>query len=222
VRYRNRADWGAQHETGPPEQLPAAELFIHHSVTVPTADPDHDMRQIEGIDYQRFGMGSYSWAVHPDGTVLEGEGLLIGAHTLNHNSHGFGVVFIGNYMATDPTAAQLAAAGELIAWIRHHGWLNNDAPIRGHRDVRATACPGDRLSALHPELRRIAADPYQEDDMPLDRHDLDAIGLLIVKGDAELSKQRDQRTRRLEKAIARKVGLTDAEIESALTADPND
>lgn len=126
--------------------LPARELWLHHTVTDPTSDPHADMRIVETIGLQRFGYFSYSYCVHPNGTVLEGAGLRRGAHTAKRNSTSFGVAFIGDYGTLEPNLAQTEACRRLIWWLQEEGHLRPEIyPTGGHRDVSTTACPGAKL-----------------------------------------------------------------------------
>jgi hypothetical protein len=127
-------------------RLPATQVFIHHSVTAVTSMPFADMRAIESIGMQRFGQFPYSYCIHPqDGQILEGCGLLRGAHTAGRNSTSFGICWIGNYEERAPKVQQLDATRALIDRLTRDGHLAPGAAILGHRDVYATACPGRRL-----------------------------------------------------------------------------
>lgn len=150
-----RSVWGASPRSLPkePMRLPAGEVFIHHTVTDPTGDPYADMRKIERIGVQRFGQISYSYVVHPDGTVMEGAGLLRGAHTAGRNSTSFGIAWVGNYEVLSPALTQIDATRHLIHALRTDGHLTGDALIRGHRDVAITACPGAKLYEILPVIR---------------------------------------------------------------------
>lgn len=151
-----RAEWGARTESLPSAKmaLPARELWVHHTVTKPSADPARDMRAVETIGLQRFGIFSYSYCVHPNGAVLEGAGLRRGAHTAQRNSTSFGVAFIGNYDTLAPTDPQMEACRWLIWWLQDQHHLRPEIyPTGGHRDISATACPGGRLYGRLDDLR---------------------------------------------------------------------
>jgi hypothetical protein len=143
-----RSVWAAKPASLPtiPMRLPATQVFIHHSVTPVSPDPYADMRVIETIGLQRFGQFSYSYVVHPkDGMLLEGAGLMRGAHTARRNSTAFGIAWIGNYEDRGPKVQQIDATRQLIAQLTTDGHLLPGADILGHRDVSATACPGQKL-----------------------------------------------------------------------------
>jgi hypothetical protein len=151
-----RSVWGAKPASLPnvAMRLPATQVFIHHSVTAVTDDPYRDMRTIEATGLARFGQFSYSYAVHPkDGEVLEGCGLMRGAHTAQRNSTAFGICWIGNYDERQPKVQQLDATRRLIHDLTKAGHLLPGADILGHRDVSATACPGQKLYDLLDVIR---------------------------------------------------------------------
>jgi len=155
MRIITRDEWGAVATSGMAEAVyPMANLWLHHSDTVPTSDPAADMRQLQQIGFSRgFADVSYSYALHPDGSILEGRELrYVGAHTFANNATSLAFVLIGDYTATEPTNAQIAAA----RWLRDHlvstGYLAPGVyPTGGHRDApqNETACPGD---AAHTRL----------------------------------------------------------------------
>jgi hypothetical protein len=151
-----RTVWGASPASLPaqPMRLPATQVYIHHSVTQVTDDPYADMRAVERIGLQRFGQFPYSYCVHPkDGAVLEGAGLRRGAHTAGRNSGAFGICWIGNYNERGPKVQQVDTTRQLIHQLTAAGHLTPGADILGHRDVSATACPGDKLYALLDVIR---------------------------------------------------------------------
>lgn len=150
--------WGGTYANRARMRLPAEALWIHHSVTNPTDDAFADFRVIDRI-HQNLGGIAYSYVIHPNGTIGEGQGFSIGAHTGGWNDRSFGVCFVGNYMEVDllPEAIQsfrwlrddLAASGVLGPGIM---------PTGGHRDApgNSTACPGNMAEAQLDQLR----EPY--------------------------------------------------------------
>lgn len=97
-----------------------------------------------------------------------------GAHTLGFNQGSFGVALIGTFTSTTPTKQAQHALVRLMAW-KLNKYGRNPAGyatltsqgsdkyrsgtkarlrvIDGHRDTNDTACPGDRLYALLPQIR---------------------------------------------------------------------
>lgn len=146
------------------------DVFIHHTVTneppkgaTLEADAAHT-RLVETIGIgQGHGGISYSFGVPKSGRAFEGQGWgRIGAHTYGWNSISYGIVLYGNYMLDKPTDEQIEAVVKIIRqgqrWRPAGRFIAKDVRIRGHRDVGAqgggTACPGDKLYAMLPEIRR--------------------------------------------------------------------
>lgn len=160
-----RAEWGAQFRNGfGARRVGSLDKWLHHSVTVapdlvaPFDDDYAAVRSLERIGQQRFGGGiSYNFPITPVGLIFEGVGIdRIGAHTAGHNTTSVGIVLVGNYQSTPPTAQQEAA----IAWLLNHGvaqgWWNFNALTGGHRDTKSTACPGDAAYARIPAIDALA------------------------------------------------------------------
>jgi N-acetyl-anhydromuramyl-L-alanine amidase AmpD len=70
------------------------------------------------------------------------------------------VVLEGNFEEEQPTAAQLAALREMVAWLAARYQVAPDR-VGGHQDFAQTLCPGKNLQALLPELRQ-AVRPSRE------------------------------------------------------------
>lgn len=173
-----RKEWGARYgSSGIKRPLPVAETWLHHSVTVapdmvpPWSDDFSAIRTIDSIGYKRFGSYAfpYTFAITPAGLIFEGHPIdEIGAHTQGHNTIGAGIVFVGNYEHVAPTREML----EALTWLLHEGvrrgWWRSAKLTGGHRDTKATACPGDRAYAL---IDDINVGRYEEDEMPLSREE---------------------------------------------------
>jgi hypothetical protein len=103
---------------------------------------------------------SYSFVVHPDGTILEGQNGHVGAHTRGQNSTTQAICCVGNF-ETDPVTAEMVASIRLL--VRDFGPL-----LGGHRDApgAATACPGRNLQGRLPELRVALPDASTASQVP--------------------------------------------------------
>lgn len=170
VRWLDRDEWGA----GPliaGYQVPHAQfvgLVSHHTVIAYNGDP---IAYMQTVQHSRPDLGDevpYSFVIMPgptdqDAIVGEGRGWgRTGAHTAGYNSTRYGIAWAGDYTNVEPTPGMLSA----------FRWLGSQLadpygaqPTLGHRDVKATACPGDcaypHLPELQPPFR-----PLLEDDMP--------------------------------------------------------
>ncbi|MFD2792594.1 N-acetylmuramoyl-L-alanine amidase [Promicromonospora vindobonensis] len=161
IPIATRKRWGPRYPDGDLTLTgPADEVFVHHSVTAqlsPDAsveDECEQMRALESVGQSRFGTGiSYNVVIFPSGRAYQGVSWnRRGTHTGGRNSTARSICFAGNYEIHEPTAAQLATAAVIYAEGKGHLWVLS-APLRGHRDVSQTACPGRHLYAELPAIR---------------------------------------------------------------------
>jgi hypothetical protein len=164
-----RASWGARYGDGRAgATYPASEIWLHHSVThapEPGATFTQDcaaIRTIEDIGAQRFGQSygfPYTFGITPSGRIFAGHDVTkLGAHTVGHNAVARAVVLVGDYTSREPTPAQLDSTAWLIRYGLAAGWWTVGQLTGGHRDVKATECPGDRAYAAIGEINRRARD----------------------------------------------------------------
>ena len=127
----------------------------------------------QGRIYEGRRARAYAEGEVPTGESLERHGV-VGAHAEGTNTGSAGIALMGDFTSTSPTAPALSALNAWLAWKagRHaidpqgaspfagaDGTANRVFPnISGHRDVRATQCPGDRLYALLPTIRQQVAE----------------------------------------------------------------
>ncbi len=126
----------------------------------------------------------YSPGEEPTGEDLAGN-VVRGAHAKNFNDATVGIVLLGTFTNRLPTAAARSSLEQLLAWkLERHGidplgasvyvnpvtgkskYIPN---IAGHRQVSATACPGNTFFPTFPTLRqnvaiRIAATTGPDND----------------------------------------------------------
>ena len=71
---------------------------------------------------------------------------LHGAHAgvREYNQHGIGICLVGNFEETVPTPKQVLSLKKLLAELRQKHSIPPEK-IVGHRDLKATACPGKNL-----------------------------------------------------------------------------
>lgn len=166
IPLRTRKSWGARYSDGDINLYgPALEVFVHHTVTATLpedADPDDEealMRSIESIGQSRFGTGiSYNSLVFPSGRAYQGVSWdRRGTHTGGRNSTARSISFVGNFETHQPSDLAIATAAAIYASGKGEQWRET-APLRGHRDVSQTACPGRHLYARLGEIRKGGAD----------------------------------------------------------------
>ncbi len=129
-------------------------LVLHHSATasgsVESIHETHSQRRDasgqrwRGIGYH-FVIGNGSGM--PDGDIeptFRWREQMHGAHAGSdeYNSQGIGICLIGNFEHEAPTAAQMSSLRQLVTLLVEEYGIAPEAII-GHRDVKATACPGD-------------------------------------------------------------------------------
>jgi hypothetical protein len=138
------------------------------------------------IDAQgRVYEGQYS-REYAKGEAITGEDLagnpVRGAHAKDFNGGTVGIALLGNFQTVQPPAAQRTALVKLLAWeASRHGlnplgaatYVNPELGnskhlynISGHRNVAATACPGNTFYPTFPALRQQVADEIAADTGP--------------------------------------------------------
>ena len=162
-----RREWGAIWADGAGSApLPATEGLAFHHSTDPETSGAQTIRDLENVGQSRFRAGiSYSFVITPDGRCYEGHSIRRkGTHTKNHNSTIRACCFAGTFMDHLPTPAAMETGRRLYHVGVRQGWW---APIvTGHRDWKATACPGD---ALYPHLDHFTTASQEEADMTPDQ-----------------------------------------------------
>ena len=98
---------------------------------------------------------------------------VIGGHTKGRNAGTCGIALIGNFMKTSPSAAAIESLIHLAAWeaqrhkidpLGNDEYVGVDARslvfpnIVPHRDIRGTLCPGNKMAASMPWLRKQVAE----------------------------------------------------------------
>lgn len=164
-----RAEWNALPPTNPlsPDPLPW-RVTLHHTDGRYTSSLAESLREAGFIqDFHQNGRKwsdiAYHYLVDPLGNIIEGRPLeTLGAHTLNNNEGNVGIVLLGTYHAPKnerTTPAQLAAVAAIGRFLVKRFGIDPGA-LKGHRDYKATDCPGDLAYPKLAELRTaFGADP---------------------------------------------------------------
>ncbi|XP_070703681.1 peptidoglycan recognition protein 6 [Pempheris klunzingeri] len=151
-----RCMWGAEAYRGTPTNLslPLSFMFIHHTHTpsqpcLTFEQCSADMRSMQRFHQHDRGWDDigYSFVAGSDGYIYEGRSWhRQGAHTLGHNSIGYGVSFIGSYSTTLPSQHSMRLVRDQLASCAVGGGrLTANFTLQGHRQVVNTSCPGDAL-----------------------------------------------------------------------------
>ncbi|MGH9181458.1 MAG: N-acetylmuramoyl-L-alanine amidase, partial [Acidimicrobiales bacterium] len=115
----------------------------------------------------------YAEGERPTGEDAAGRGV-VGAHAEGANTGSVGIALLGDFTTIAPSTAAVSSLQAMLAWAAdRHGIdplvsspyvrVGESSPvtfpnIAGHRDARATECPGDILYARLPSLRQLVAD----------------------------------------------------------------
>lgn len=115
------------------------EVILHHAEA--SSATVWDINQWH-LDNGWVGIG-YHYYIRKDGSIYRGRPeWAVGAHATGHNDRSIGICCEGAYMTETMPAAQLASLKALLRDImERYGTM----PIRRHRDVNSTSCPGDNF-----------------------------------------------------------------------------
>jgi hypothetical protein len=183
--------WGAAHAdrydpaNGRQVIVPASKLMVHHTASNQPEPGGEEAftRSIEAYGESRDGAAvEYHYLFYPSGVCHGGFGDTRGCHSaqtdpsagVNYNETAIGVTFVGYFHPPydhQLTTAALDTFQAWLAWMIDSGRLEPVALQRapgpgapgwyGHRDVFATACPGDNLYPRLPDIIQLPS----EDEM---------------------------------------------------------
>jgi hypothetical protein len=162
-----------------PTQIDISHALVHHTVTAnEPANPAQVIRQIWDWHVNDNGWLDigYNFLVDHEGTIYQGrynpnleQTDVQGAHAGSANSQSVGIALLGQFEPGAQPAPGQPQALALDALVKTIGWrftqngigsqssgfiAGNYLPvISGHRDVSATACPGENLYRLLPDIR---------------------------------------------------------------------
>lgn len=170
------AAWGARAASEPVAILAnrPERIVVHHTATANVTDYSKQRAFALARAIQTYHMDAQGWidtgqhfTISRGAFVLEGRHHSLAelrggtrqvraAHCVGQNTVSIGIENEGTYTSQVPPAAQYAALADLCAHICDQYGLPA-SEIYGHRDFNATSCPGDRLYALLPTLRKDVA-----------------------------------------------------------------
>ena len=162
-----------------PTPIDISHAVVHHTVTAnEPANPVQVVRQIWDWHVNDNGWLDigYNFLIDHEGTIYQGrynpnleQTDVRGAHAGSANSQSVGIALLGQFEPGAQPAPGQPQALALDALVKTIGWrftqkgiasasssfiAGNFLPvISGHRDVSATACPGENLYRLLPEIR---------------------------------------------------------------------
>ena len=177
---RPRSDWGARAPGGSIGMGSTNKLaVVHHSASSNSYSSGDVPGILRGIQaYHMDGRGwsdiAYNFVVDKYGTLWEGragslESPVIGAHAAGFNTDTVGIMVLGDFVGTEPSAASLEGVSQIAGWrlgtygVEPSGsttYISNGNPrfpagtpvnmanVVGHGDTGYTDCPGSISSHL--------------------------------------------------------------------------
>lgn len=146
---------------------------------------------------RKWGDIGYHYVISPSGQIFEGRSggdFVVGAHAYCNNIGTIGISLMGNFQEEDPTPAQIAALGKLLPRLAEkytldltdtdyfHGKKTQN--LLGHRDLAATACPGEHLYSLLSQIRAFldgSAEIALARSFKLDGEPANSLGIVQMK-----------------------------------------
>ncbi|GLV39464.1 Peptidoglycan recognition protein SB1 [Carabus blaptoides fortunei] len=153
---KGRTSWGARNAKKVTRMARAAQyVVIHHTAGNQCANENACATRLKNIqsdhmsgnkNYDDIG---YNFLIDHNGNIYEGRGWGVsGAHAPGYNSKSVGISIIGNYQTSQVSDKAAQAAKDVIACGVSNGKIISNYKILGHRQTKATACPGDNLYQL--------------------------------------------------------------------------
>lgn len=148
------------------------KIIIHHTATTKNLDdPAKAIRDIYVWHTLSRGWGDigYNYIIDQQGKIYEGRyggEMVVGAHAGRGNFGSIGIAVLGNYQDEEPPEAVVTALTALIREKAQKYNIDTEGAslfrgetypnVMGHREIMSTACPGDKLFALLPVIRKLA------------------------------------------------------------------
>lgn len=151
------------------------KIVIHHTAGANSTDYTQAHAYAMARSIQNFHMDGNGWSdsgqhftISRGGYIMEGRhnslarlragsGMVVGAHCPGQNDKGIGIENEGTYTSATPPAALYDKLVQFCAYICEQYDIGASR-IYGHRDYIATACPGNVLYSMLPQLRGDVAD----------------------------------------------------------------
>lgn len=161
----SRSEWGANESymTWKSEYDGPKAFVIHHTAGEEGAKVADQASVVRNLYYGHavsYGWGDigYNYVIDVNGNIYEGRaggGGAVAGHTLGYNNGTIGIVLIGDYNVRNLEQVQYDALVNLIAYKSFQYGINPTGQVYlknktiptivGHKDLNATACPGNTI-----------------------------------------------------------------------------
>jgi N-acetyl-anhydromuramyl-L-alanine amidase AmpD len=164
----SRKEWNAKAPVGKAAKNRPRYITIHHTATLqkPAVPIAQKMRALQDFSQRedRLDTGKfkpvwfdvpYHFYIAADGQIAEGRKLkYVGDTNTEYDPTGHALIVLeGSFNKEQPTAPQLESLRQLTVWLARRYKIPPEA-IKGHGDYAKTACPGENLKKLLPDLRK--------------------------------------------------------------------
>jgi LysM repeat protein len=146
-----RKDWGASPTKSNVNPMgKVSRITLHHTSEYPGMDKLSDVHVIRKIAHHhrnnlKWADIGYHYLIGRDGKIYEGRpSIYQGAHTGGHNKNNLGISMVGNFINVIPSTKQLSALKSLLSY-KFNEYNLSPKNLYGHRDFKATECPGEAL-----------------------------------------------------------------------------
>jgi hypothetical protein len=171
VSILTRQQWGAKDPVLPMRTHLPRQITVHHTAVkqVPTRSLTEKLKGLQKFSMERSQMGSgkikevwadipYHFYIAADGAIGEGRPLqYVGDSNTPYDPSGHALIVLeGNFENEQLTDQQYQSLKTLTIAIARQYRIAADK-ISGHKDHAETACPGNNLYALIPELKKVVA-----------------------------------------------------------------
>lgn len=178
----NKADYIVVHHTASSKLTPDTDGSGRYTSMVKAIYRWHSTNasweDYSGASSRGFGDIGYHYLIDPNGNIYQGragQNGVVGAHAYGHNKGTIGIALIGTYGAdingsfvSHPlTAKAQESLAKLAGWLSAANGINlsnkilidnqYQYPLVGHKDVRATNCPGNALYSQIEAVRNQAS-----------------------------------------------------------------
>jgi N-acetyl-anhydromuramyl-L-alanine amidase AmpD len=163
----SRSEWGAKKPVGAGKKHKIEFITIHHTGTNQRADilTTTKLRNLQAFSQREDKLASgktkpawfdipYHFYIAVDGQIAEARDLKYAGDTnTEYDPTGHALVVLeGSFNKEQPSTAQIDSLKRIVPWLARKYKVPSEK-IKGHNDYAKTACPGENLKKLLPELR---------------------------------------------------------------------